>query len=71
MPIPADLLQKPPTAAQQRLFSHVGGHLKAFGASLSEFRLVEAGRRNPQVTARLVELAEFLASSAAGRRCLC
>ena len=37
-------------------------HLKAFGASVGTFLLPDAGRRNPQLVARLSELSAFLSS---------
>ena len=65
VPIPLVALQRPPNAAQQRLVAHVGRHLKAFGASVSEFALSDSGRRNPQLIARLSELMAFLSASSA------
>ena len=56
VPIPLPLLQRPPTRAQLRLIDHVGRHLKAFGASVGDSSLPDAGRRNPQLIARLREL---------------
>ena len=60
---PLDALTQPPTAAQRSLVAHVSRHLKAFGASVGTFLLPDAGRRNPQLVARLSELSTFLAST--------
>ena len=62
VPPPLDSLSQSPTAAQQRLVAHVSRHLKAFGASVGAFVLPDAGRRNPQLIARLSELSAFLSS---------
>ena len=63
VPPPLDSLALPPTAAQRSLVAHVSRHLKAFGASVGTFMLPDAGRRNPQLIARLSELSAFLAST--------
>ena len=53
---------------QLRLVARVGRHLKAFGASVGEFALVDSGRRNPQLIARLSELCSFVAATPAATR---
>ena len=63
VPIPLPLLQRPPTRAQLNLIDHVGRHLKAFGAAVGECNLPDAGRRNPQLVARLCELVDSIATA--------
>ena len=63
VPPPLDSLTQSPSAAQRSLVAHLSRHLKAFGASVGTFLLFDAGRRNPQLVARLSELSAFFSST--------